>query len=210
MFSLALPLFFFFYHGHAQKPAYGVKAGFNYSSILGDLTEGLKFRFSGHAGVFMVFDFPGGFALQPELQYSSQGFQFSSDLSAIEGNMPFPGDNDFRTNVQLNYLNIPVLAKFSLNDKLTLDFGPQFGFLINQVTRIKNLDESNGDVERNSVSGDFRVDYGGVVGLDIQMSERFSLVPRFFIGLRNRLDNFAGDVQNYNAAIQLSLHYRLP
>lgn len=192
----------------AQETRFGVKAGANYSSIVGDLTQGLKFRFSGHGGIFLEIDFSEKFKLQPELLYSSQGFQFSTDLAEIQNGGVVADGNDLRTNVQLNFITVPILGKFALNDKVDVEFGPQFGFLLNQVTKIKDLDQAsnvNAD-RRSSISGDFQLDYGAAVGLGYQLTDNLSVSPRFYIGLRNRLNALAG-AQNYNAAIQLSVNY---
>lgn len=194
--------------GTAQETRFGIKGGLNYSSIVGDLTEGLKFRFSGHGGIFLEIDFSEKFKLQPELLYSSQGFQFSTDLADIQNGGTVGDGNDFRTNVQLNFITVPILGKFYLNDKWDVEFGPQFGFLLNQVTKLKDLDQSSnttGD-RTSSVSGDFQLDYGAAVGLGYKLSDNVSIAPRFYVGLRNRLNGLAG-AQNYNAAIQLSLNY---
>ena len=199
---------FLYQIGKAQETRFGVKGGFNYSTIVGDLTTGLKFRFSGHGGIFVEIDFSEKFKLQPELLYSSQGFQFSTDLAAIQNGGAVGDDNDFRTNVQLNFITVPILGKFALNDKLDVEFGPQFGFLVNQVTKFKDLDQAS-DVNadrRSSISGDFQLDYGAVVGLGLALSDNLSISPRFYVGLRNRLNALA-TAQNYNATIQLSLNY---
>jgi len=200
---------FLVYKGNAQETTFGLKGGLNYSSVVGDLTEGIKFRFSGHGGLFLEITFSEKFQLRPELLYSSQGFQFSTDLAAIQNGGSTGEENDFRTNVQLNYLTVPLLGKFALNDRYAVEFGPQFGFLLNQVTKIKNLDELDGiDVnQRSSVSGDFQLDYGVAVGLDMRLNNHFSLAPRFYIGIRNRLNGLP-NVQNFNAALQLSANYR--
>ncbi|RRQ49935.1 PorT family protein [Maribacter algicola] len=190
----------------AQEAHFGVKGGLNYSSIVGDLTDGLKFRFSGHGGIFVEIDFSEKFKLQPELLYSSQGFQYSTDLAAIQTNGSVGEENDFRTNVQLNYLMIPILGKFALNDRIDLEFGPQFGFLLNQVIKNKDLNQDSNLERRSSISGDFQLDYGAAVGLGLKLNDNFSVSPRFYIGLRNRLNALQG-AQNYNAAIQLSLNY---
>lgn len=190
---------------NAQEARFGVKGGLNYSSIVGELTDGVKFRLSGHAGVFLEMDFSYKFALQPEILYSSQGFQFSSDLAQIDGN-PTPGGNDFRTNVQLNYLTMPILGKFRINERYSVDFGPQFGFLLNQVTKIKNLDESDSSKSKNSISGKFQLDYGAAIGGSIQVSDQISVSPRVYLGLRNRLNGLDG-FQNYHVSIQLSANY---
>lgn len=191
----------------SQGTYFGVKAGANYSSIVGDLTDGLKFRFSGHAGVFVEFDVSYKFKFQPELLYSSQGFQFSSDLASIEGEEP-GNQNDVRNNVQLNFLTIPLMGKFALNQNINVEFGPQFGFLLNQVVIINNLDEQDDtDVDRRtSTSGDFQLDYGAAIGLGIRITDELSLAPRAYIGIRNRL-NALPNAQNYNVALQLSLNY---
>lgn len=192
-----------------QETSFGVKAGLNYSSIVGDLTEGIKFRFSGHAGVFIESEFSDKFSLQTEVLYSSQGFQFSSDLQAIENNAATFDENDFRTNVQLNYLTVPILGKFALNDRLDVEFGPQFGFLLNQVSKIKNLDQRDETIpdNRTTTPGNFQLDYGAVAGLALNINEVLTIEPRFYIGLRNRLNGLGGSVQNYNVAIQVSANY---
>lgn len=191
----------------SQETLFGIKAGANYSSIVGDLTEGLKFRFSGHAGVFIEFDLSYKFKFQPELLYSSQGFQFSSDLASIEGGGT-GNQNDVRNNVQLNFLTIPLVGKFALNKDITIEFGPQFGFLLNQVIIINNLDvQEDMDVDRRTAtSGDFQLDYGAAVGLGIRITDELNLAPRAYIGLRNRLNGLP-NAQNYNIALQLSLNY---
>lgn len=196
---------------NAQETSFGVKAGLNYSSIVGDLTDGIKFRFSGHAGIFLEVRFTDKFSFQPELLYSSQGFQFSSDLGAIENNGSSIEQNDFRTNVQFNFITIPVLAKFALNDGLNVQFGPQVGFLLNQVTKIKNLDQRDETIpdNRTSISRDFQLDYGLVAGLGFKVNEHFSVAPRFYIGLRNRLNGLGDTLQNYNVAIQVSVNYKV-
>ena len=104
----------------------GVKAGANYASVVGDLTDGVQFRFSGHGGVYAVFDISYNFKFQPEVLYSSQGFQFTTDLLAVDsGSNSNP--NRTRTNVRLNYLTFPLIAKFRISDRVQLEFGPQFG-----------------------------------------------------------------------------------
>lgn len=206
---LILALFLFIYQSViSQESHFGIKGGLNYSSLVGDLTDGLKFRLSGHGGVFLEIDFSEKFKLQLELLYSSQGFQFSTDLAAIQNGGSTGEENDFRTNVQFNFITIPILGKFALNDRLDVEFGPQFGFLLNQVTKIKDLNQNtNSEVDRKStVSGDFQLDYGAAVGLGIELNDNVSVSPRFYIGLRNRLNGLPG-AQNYNAAIQLSINY---
>ena len=211
--TLLLSLFCFLYTSKttSQGTRFGVKAGLNYSSIVGDLTEGIKYRFSGHAGVFIKSEFTYKFALQTELLYSSQGFRFSSDLQALENNGVTFDDNDFITTVQLNYLTVPVLGKFALNDRFDVEFGPQFGFLLNQVTKIKNLDQRDETIpdNRTNIPVNFQLDYGLVAGISLNLTDALYIEPRFYLGLRNLLDRSIGTLQNYNVTIQVSVNYLL-
>jgi len=193
----------------SQDARVGIKGGLNYATIAGDLTEGINPRFSGHLGVFVNFEFSDKFAIQPELLYSSQGFRFNTDLAFIQTANPQINEPDFTTAVQFNYLSIPVIAQFGLSDRISVEFGPQFAFLLNQVTKIKDFDglDSQNLNERESVSGNFQLDYGAAVGILVHINDRFSVSPRFYLGLRNRLNGAIGNVQNYNAALQLSVNY---
>ena len=193
----------------AQESKFGIKGGLNYATIAGDLTQGLNPRLSGHFGVFVNFEFSDKFALQPELLYSSQGFRFNTDLAFIQiGNLQ-DNEPDFTTAVQLNYLTIPLIVQLQLGSRIDLELGPQVGFLLNQVSKIKNFDglDDNSLEERNSISGDFQLDYGLAAGIAIHIIDSFSITPRFYLGLRNRLNGAPGNLQNYNGALQFSVNY---
>ncbi len=206
---LVVVLSFFNSTSSAQETRFGIKAGMNYSTIVGDLTEGINPRFSGHFGGFVSVRYSRKFALRPELLYSSQGFQFNTDLAFIEGGGTDDG-NDFKTAVQSNYLTVPLLGDFSLNDRFSLQFGPQFGFLLNEVTKLKNFEGLDGGAldEKRSVNGDFELDYGVAAGVSYHLNEEWAVSGRIYQGVRNRLNNGAGgDVQNFNTVFQVSLNY---
>ncbi len=192
----------------AQETRFGLKGGFNYSTIVGDLTQGINPRLSGHFGGFAEIRYSDHFALQPELLYSSQGFQFNTDLAVIEGD-PFGDGNDFKTAVQLNYITIPILASFSFNERFAIQFGPQFGFLVNEVTKLKNFEGVDEDAidDKQTVDGRFQLDYGVAAGVRYELNYHWALSGRVYQGIRNRLNNGGGDIQNFNTVFQLSLNY---
>lgn len=193
----------------AQETRFGIKTGLNYSTIIGDQTEGINPRLSGHLGVFAEIRFTDRFAFQPELVYSSQGFQFNTDLFVIDRQDPTIDGADFKTAVQLNYLIVPILANFSILERLSIQVGPQFGFLLNQVTKLKNFDGIDTDAldDRQSVNGRFQLDYGVAAGVAYTLTDQFALSGRIYQGVRNRLNGSFGDLQNYNTSIQLSVNY---
>lgn len=106
---------------HAQK--FGVRAGLNFSNVTGDDFGDTKPLTGIYVGVFKEFTIvPLVFFLQPELQYSIQGF-------AIED-----------TNYSISYINIPVMAKVYALKMFSLEAGPQVGFKIGD-----NFEGDSGD-----------------------------------------------------------------
>ena len=194
----------------AQEPKIGIKGGLNYSTIAGDLTEGINPRLSGHLGVYLNFEFTDKFSIQPELLYSSQGFRYNTDLATIQSGVSV-NNPDFTTAVQLNYLAVPLIVQFELSNRVDLELGPQFAFLLNQVSKVKNFDGTDEQIEeeRVSIAGDFQLDYGLAVGVAFNVNEAISISPRLYLGLRNRLNGLGGNLQNYNGALQLSVNYTL-
>lgn len=100
---------------------YGVKAGLNLSSIVGKgSAEDSKMKTGYHFGVLGRTELTEILEVQAELLFSSQGVRLSdTELSPESG----------RRQV-FNYLNIPLLVRYGINESLTLEGGPQLGFLL--------------------------------------------------------------------------------
>jgi hypothetical protein len=136
---------------HAQKV--GIRAGVNISNVTGDADTKPLTGF--YAGVFKEITLvPEIFFLQPELQYSMQGYK--------------AGD----TKVSIGYLNIPVLAKVYVVKTVSLEAGPQVGFKIND-----NLDVPEGG---NKIKT-FDTAFVGGLGYNFPMG--LSLNARYAMGL---------------------------
>ena len=141
----------------SQNFAFGVKGGLNAAFLsAGDrsrnpLVVAYDQRVAPGAAVFVEFKFSDRFSLQPMIEYSSQGGE-------KEGLRPFatpdqiaqtypPGQApqyvyaNFESETQLNYLIIPILAKYAFNVikapfRLYADGGPFVGYMLSayQVT----------------------------------------------------------------------------
>jgi len=100
----------------AQK--IGVRAGLNVSRITnGNVDPKTSF----YAGVFKEFSVvPELFFIQPEVQFSGQGYKTKTAFG-------IPGGD-----VTLNYINVPVMAKVYILKLLSFEAGPQFGFKISE------------------------------------------------------------------------------
>lgn len=182
---------------NAQEIKFGAKAGVNFATIAGDETEGVKGRTSLHVGAVSEFIISEKFSIQPELLYSAQGAKYE--------------DADFKETIKLDYLNLPIMAKFYVADGFSLEAGPQVGFLLSAKGELEAGGESVEVDIKDFVEGiDFGLNFG--VGYKLPSGINFGL--RYNLGLSNINDTGnldpdfnVGDVNNQNSVIQLSLGY---
>jgi len=125
----------------------GIKGGLSVPQLSGGNTEqsqGYKTRLGPDFGVFGNITLSSNFSLQLEAFYASQGGKKTGIQSIDPSSVPVPlppGTNlyaDFSNEAVLNYVEIPLIAKYSFN--LTsifsayVDAGPYIGFLLNAKT----------------------------------------------------------------------------
>ncbi|MBS7787623.1 PorT family protein [Flavobacterium sp. CYK-55] len=107
-----------------QAQKIGIRAGVNIATVTGKDASGVDPLTSFYAGVFKEFSVvPQLFFIQPELQYSIQGYKA----------------ND--TNYTLGYLNLPVMARVYFLKTISLEAGPQVGYKVND--NLENNDNIN-------------------------------------------------------------------
>lgn len=108
----------------SEKVKLGLKAGLNLSTLTydeGELDSSSKTGFA--AGIMVEIPIAKNFALQPELMYSQQGTKTSfSDAEVTNSN--------YNGTIKLNYLNLPVMAKYYVCQGLSIQAGPQIGILL--------------------------------------------------------------------------------
>ena len=153
---------------NAQEVKFGVKAGLNLSNINGDDVSDNNSRFSFHVGGLAEIKLADKFAIQPELVYSVQGTKFDTG-----------GSDDLVYDLQ--YVNLPIMFKYYVAEKFSLEAGPQIGFLT--TAKVKLGDESE-DVKDMFKSTDF----GFNLGLGYNITENISAGLRYNLGLSNIVD----------------------
>lgn len=110
LFLLAIVLIGFTTISNAQSIKFGVKGGLNLTRINGDnVADGLDARTGFHIGAVAQLGLLDKFMLQPEILYSAQG---ANDLN-------------------IDYINIPILLKYKFLKFVSFEAGPQFGILVN-------------------------------------------------------------------------------
>ncbi|HLP65361.1 porin family protein [Flavobacterium sp.] len=175
---------FGFAFANAQETKFGAKAGLNLSNVTGDNTDDNKMKVGFQVGAFANIGISEQFAVQPEVLFSTQG-------NKIDG----PGDGS----VELNYINIPIMAQYKVADKFTLEAGPQIGFLMSAKLK---FDGGSIDVKDQINSTDFGIGVGA--GYDV--AENINLGLRYTIGVSNL--NKEGDDKNANSNLAFAIGYR--
>lgn len=140
----------------SQELDFGPKIGANFAT-LGDIEE-LDNEIGFVGGLFLSIEFDK-FYLDTELLYSQQGDTFN--LSEFD----------------LDYINVPLLLKFDLIGSLNLQFGPQFGFLV---------EDNIPDSIVNAFEAD-TFDLSGVGGLGIKLPLNFRADARYVFDISNDL-----------------------
>ena len=193
---------FAFMNVNAQEVKYGAKAGVNFASIGGDDTgnsDGLtSFHFGGVAEIVIS----EKFSVQPELIYSAQGSK-----STIEDEF----DKDEIT-LKLDYLNIPIMAKYYVTEGLSIEAGPQIGILMSAKADFDYTDKQDSQFNESG-STDVKdrtngIDFGFGIGAGYKMDSGLNFALRYNLGLSN-INDFEGsdNFKNQNNVFQLSVGY---
>ena len=161
---------------NAQGVKFGAKAALNIANLTGDVDDASSLT-AFQVGAFAEFKVSEKFAVQPELMYSAQG-----------------ADSDGEK-LNLNYINIPVMAKFYVAKSFNLEVGPQIGFLVSA--------KSEGEDIKDFVSS---TDFGLNFGAGYDFTENLSAGLRYNLGLSNV--NEEGDGSIKNSVFSVSLGYK--
>ncbi|MBF6607250.1 MAG: PorT family protein [Flavobacterium sp.] len=162
---------FGFANAQSETVKFGVKAGANITSFTNNVYD----EADGKTGFFVggLVDLPiaANFHLQPELLYSNEGAKDAS----------------------LDYLRIPVMAKYYVIEGFSLQAGPQVGFKIGGDEAIDEISKS--------------IDFGIAAGAGYELPMGLFFDARYNIGMSNIYDGPGeGDIKN--VAIQFGVGYR--
>jgi hypothetical protein len=157
---------------HAQSIHLGIKGGANVNKLTGQsFTD--KFSFGYHIGGFIEIGIGKKLSLQPEVFVSQIKQDTSSQFRAIYNNLLGVAPS----NIQLSYLNLPILLGYKLSDQFSIQLGPQYSILMNQNA---NLLQNGKNAFKN---GDFSI----LGGLQLEVS-KFRIYGRYVVGLNNLND----------------------
>lgn len=173
------------------KYGIGVKAGFNFATISrGNLSQPPDARSSFYFGFnYEIPIIEQVFSVQPELIYTRQGF---------EKRYVTP-DNRHTSIYKVDYISIPLVARYYVVRGFSLEAGPQVSFKIGE-----KFDRDQTDLEPINPDDVNNFDYGFILGLSFEFESGF-----FVNGRYNRSFNEIIDGLNAkNTVIQLGVGYK--
>ncbi|WP_108803898.1 porin family protein [Aquimarina sp. Aq107] len=166
---------------NAQDFSLGVKGGLNFTTLTGGNNSEIGWTTDFNLGVMAEIKISEKFSLQPELMYSGQGYGSDVDSEGI---------------IALNYFNVPLMSKYYVTKGLSIEAGPQIGFLLS----------TKGGINTNK--DQFKtMDFGVNFGLGYKLDNGLYFSARYNLGLSN-INNIDGiSDKNRNGVFQLSIGY---
>ena len=196
---LTVAAVFAFGFANAQETKFGVKGGLNVANLSGDIEDNSS-KVGFHVGGFVEIKVSDKFSVQPELLFSTQGTKLEES-----------GTNySYESNLNLSYLNIPVMAKYYVAERFSLEPVPQVAFLK------KAKSDFTATASGITVSGDEDVkdefesiDFGFNFGAGYDFTENLSAGLRYNLGLSNIAKTDSGDdFKLSNNVFSVSLGYK--
>lgn len=153
-----------FEHEESHPIKIGLKGGLSLPSLSDNsnniYTQDFKSYVSFETGVFMVFGFSELFSVQTEINYTVKGGERIGlqpiPAAQLEGQIPQDAPipvgtvfyADFENKSALEYIEIPILAKFTLGTdwKVFGNFGPYFGFLVGATQKTDGFSGISADI----------------------------------------------------------------
>src|SRR5687768_1448547 len=136
----------------------GIKGGLNVSNLITDEVTDKNARYGFHAGIYGQLFANEGFAIQPELNFSTKGNKVSTEFGVI----------DQETKFNLSYLDVPILAVFKLGNAAEIHAGAYWAYLVGaNIDTDGDLGDGFVDLDRDNFDD---WDYGLVGGVGFNLS----------------------------------------
>lgn len=180
----------------AQEPHFITQFGLNLAALNDyDNWGGQDYRAGVNVGVGMELPVSNSFSIVPGVFYSMQGSDGSDDWD----------NSNFNSTCKIDYINVPVLAKYYFYKGLFGIAGPQFGF------KVKARDNDT-DISSQVKSFDFSlssgIGYQFPSGLFFTAVANTGLTKVFKTFYVQGYDDYDGDsYSRYNTVLQLNIGY---
>lgn len=135
IYTLSILLFFCVFAADAQKFQGGVAAGLVGSQVAGDTYSGFH-KPGAYAGLWVRLDVNDRSSVQTELSYFQKGSRHNPDEKRE--------DYTFYL-MRLGYIEMPFLYQYHLKNKIILEAGPSFSFILHSFEELDYQQVTYGD-----------------------------------------------------------------
>lgn len=184
-----------------EKLTFGIKAGINYSNVWDeqgqDFEADPRVGFAG--GVFLGIPIGKYLGVQPELLLSQKGFQGGGTLLG----------NPYSFSKTTTYIDVPIMLQIKPIEYLSIVFGPQYSYLINEKNKYTfgaNSTEQEREFENDNVRKNM---LGFVVGGDINVSHIVLSGRMAWDFQTNNGDGSSSTPRYKNQWLQITIGFRL-
>ncbi len=189
-----------------QRWSIGPRVGANISNQMGDLPAGadVKWLAGWSAGGFIMYSDINHFGISGDVLYSQKGVR-------LENIPPASGTARASYTTRLNYLEVPILARYFLtlsgNFRPNFFIGPSVAFKLNAKRKdrsVGNTEQPDEDITDLYRPVDLGLTGGIALNFEIAKGKRVLLDARYTYGLAD-VTVVAGSVRN--SAVTLNLSY---
>jgi len=178
----------------------GLKAGVNFSNLVGDDIEGAESKTGFVGGLFFMYQFNKLFAIQPEAYYTMKG---ATDEQVILGETA-------DLTISLDYIEIPILFKVLIpieNSPIrpSVFVGPYVGFNSTAKAKLEYMGDSQEEDIEDVKSTDFGLVFGAGLGFPVGTNE-VGVDFRYGLGLTT-LDDSAEEADVKNSVFNINAYF---
>jgi hypothetical protein len=200
---------------NAQETKFGLKAGVNLANISSDVPDYESDMMIGfYGGGSVLLGLSDNFGINADVLYSIKGAKQKTEETMTLGSITTK--YEFENTVTLSYIEIPILARYTLESGLYFNAGPYIGLragfkvesdatvsiTTNGVTTTTSESESSTDDEGWSSS-----DFGIKVGLGYALESGLDFSANYGLGLSNLIDVDDYDYYYKNGVISIGIGY---
>lgn len=179
---------------------FGAKGGVNFANLAGDDADGAKMFVGFNAGFFIEIPVADKLVFQPEILYSAQGSKSEGPLF-VDGSV-----YNVEATFKFNYINIPLLFKYEIADKFSLEAGPYVGFLTSAKLKAKIQGVGSETIDAKDMLKS--TDFGLAIGMNYEFTDVIFANARYQSGLTEIGDAEGNNNDIKNSVFQIGLGYR--